>query len=95
MRPDGFRLLGNYPNPFNPCTRIAIWLPVESEVTVFIYDLQGHLVQHLLDASVHAGLHQILWEGCTDSGEQAASGVYLVRVSTENQMQSAKMMLIR
>lgn len=95
MRPDGFRLLGNYPNPFNPCTRITIWFPTESEVTVSVYDLQGHLIQHLLHASVHAGLHQILWEGGTDSGDQAASGVYLVRVCTENQMQSAKMMLIR
>jgi hypothetical protein len=93
--PSGFRILGNYPNPFNPSTRITFWLPVQSEVTVAVYDLRGHLVQRLLNASLSTGKHQIQWKGLTDSGEMAPSGTYVIRVSTANQVQSAKMMLVR
>ena len=90
-----FRILGNYPNPFNPSTRIVFRLPVQSEVTASVYDLRGHLIQKLLEAPLNSGIHQIQWKGYTDSGEPAPSGTYLVRVRAENQVQSAKMILVR
>jgi hypothetical protein len=74
------RLNGNYPNPFNPDTRIDFSLAERSPVSLTVYNLRGQAVRRLLKHQVlDAGTHQILWNGRDDEMRPLSSGVYLYR----------------
>ena len=68
------------PNPFNPSTTIEFSLATEGRVTVRVFDCAGRVVRTLVDAEVEAGPHTAAWDGTTDTGSRAASGVYFVRM---------------
>jgi len=71
------------PNPFNPVTTIGFSLATEGRVTVRVFDCAGRVVRTLVDAEVEAGPHTAVWDGTTDAGQRAASGVYFVRMEAE------------
>ena len=79
--PTVFRLDQNYPNPFNPTTQIRFALPVQSNVTVRVYNLIGQEVAVLVNENRAAGYHVVSWNGINAGGLPAASGVYFVRMS--------------
>jgi hypothetical protein len=66
------------PNPFNPKTTIAYSLAGRSRVTIRVYDLAGRVVRTLVDDEREPGEYAALWDGTTDSGKHAASGVYFI-----------------
>ena len=68
------------PNPFNPSTTIAYSLAGHSRVTIRVYDAAGRVVRTLVDSPVDAGPHMAVWDGTTDAGQRAASGVYFVKM---------------
>ena len=74
------RLSCAHPNPFGPNTTIRYTSPVSGRVSVRVYDLAGRVVATLVDEEVEPGEHVATWDGTTDSGERAASGVYFVRL---------------
>lgn len=73
--------LGVAPNPFNPATEINFSLPRSGSTTVAVYDVKGCLVRELWNERLEAGPHTLTWNGKTDQGNGAPSGVYLLRVS--------------
>ncbi len=75
--PTDFALLQNYPNPFNPSTSINFSVPVNSDVTIRIYNLLGQVVTTLVNEEVSAGHYSTVWNGADDNGFQVSSGVYL------------------
>jgi len=75
--PDRFTVFQNYPNPFNAKTIISYYLPVESYVTLTIYDLMGRELEKLLSGRVVSGRHKVRWDA-----SDVASGVYIYRIST-------------
>jgi len=85
----------NVPNPFNPNTRIGFELPRPGRVQVDVFDTRGRLVRHLLDQSLPAGAHSVVWDGRDRSGQTSASGVYWYRVQSSGEEQSRKMVLVR
>lgn len=79
--PDRFTLFQNYPNPFNPTTEIDYYLPVQSIVTLKVYNLLGQEVATLVDKQgMEEGSHQ--YEFST-SAFNLASGVYIYRLVAE------------
>ncbi len=79
--PERFLLHQNYPNPFNPETQIQFELPARAAVTLKIFDVQGQEIVSLLSgANKSAGVHQVIWNGKTDSGVIAATGTYFYRL---------------
>jgi hypothetical protein len=86
---------GNYPNPFNPATRIAFALPRDVEVDLAVYDVSGRRVATLLSGMVAAGRHEVLWTGRDDRGGHVASGVYFSRLVAGGELQTRKMMLLK
>ena len=72
----GTKLLGNYPNPFNPETTIQYNLENNSEVTVTIYNVKGQLISTLVKASQEAGIHNITWNGKDSNDRNVSSGIY-------------------
>ncbi|MBL1212776.1 MAG: T9SS type A sorting domain-containing protein [Ignavibacteriae bacterium] len=99
--PNNFTLNQNYPNPFNPTTTISYALPLESKVTLEIYDITGKLIQKHVSQSEQAGYHNFIWNGKNSNNFDVASGVYIYRfiaASLENKdvfSKSDKMMLVR
>jgi hypothetical protein len=68
------------PNPFNPTTMIRFCLGVGGRTDVRIYDVSGRVVRTLVDAELPAGEHEVVWNGKSDAGSSAASGVYFIRL---------------
>ena len=74
------------PNPFNPVTTIDFSLAAAGRATIRIFDAAGRVVRTLVDSSVEAGPHTAVWDGTTDTGRRAASGVYFVRMEAAGHM---------
>jgi len=88
--------LSNYPNPFNPATTIAFDLPRAARVTLSVSNLLGRKVSTLVSGELmRAGHHTIDWNGRTDDGTAAASGVYFYRLTVDEQVHTKKMLMIR
>jgi Zinc carboxypeptidase/Immune inhibitor A-like, MAM domain/FlgD Ig-like domain len=84
-----------WPNPFNPQTTVKFTNPRSGLVTVGIYDLQGYLVRTLVQDQMDAGSHSVVWNGRTNVGGQAASGVYFARMSAGDVNATTKLMLVK
>ncbi len=78
--PDKFQLLQNYPNPFNPVTRIEYHLPQAADVKLIIYNVNGHTVRELVNGTISAGYHKVIWDGKNAEGMAVASGIYFYRI---------------
>lgn len=88
----------NFPNPFNGQTVITFGIPSslrESFVDLVIYDLQGRRLRTLLHQKMPAGTFAARWNGDTESGAQAASGVYFYQLRVGAQLRTGKMALVR
>ncbi len=88
-------LYGNYPNPFNPKTRIAFALPAREHVRVSIYDIRGRLVRTLVDEVLEAGPHDLAWDGTNGADEPVGSGVYFYRLEAGTRIHDGKMVLMK
>jgi len=90
-----FALYPNFPNPFNPETRIRFQLAENSNVKLMIYDVLGRKVCTLVSDRMDAGHHIINWDGLDDKGIDAASGMYIYRIKAGDFIDHHKMLLIR
>jgi len=76
--PQAFELSQNYPNPFNPSTVISYQLPVNSKVTLKVYDVLGNEVTTLVNGEMAAGSYTVPFSAI--SGSTLASGMYIYRL---------------
>jgi len=81
--PEEYSLSQNYPNPFNPTTVIKYALPVESKVTLKIFNVLGQEICRLVDEVQLAGYKSAEWDLRNQQGPSVASGVYFIRMSAE------------
>ena len=93
--PEAFALYPNVPNPFNPTTLIKYQLREDRSVSLAVYDILGRRVKTLVDQTQQVGYYSITWDGCDDSGQKAAAGVYLYRLQAGSFAQTRKMALIK
>ncbi len=89
------KLMQNSPNPFNPSTAIKFFIPDNSDVTIKIYDMLGREVTTLINQQSTAGYHIVYWNGRDSYGRDAASGVYLYRLTAGNFVETKKMLMMR
>jgi hypothetical protein len=93
--PHALSLGQNVPNPFNPQTRIPFLLPSAGSVELAIFDVNGARVRTLLNGQKNAGYSEVEWDGRSDSGGAAASGVYFCRLNAAGQTLTRKIVLVR
>jgi hypothetical protein len=95
--PDGFALLPNYPNPFNPETVIGyrLNLATPTPMSLRVFNLLGQQVRTLMSTVQSSGEYQIIWDGRDDAGIPLASGVYFLRLQVGNRGQTRKIVLTR
>ncbi|HHL72065.1 MAG TPA: T9SS type A sorting domain-containing protein, partial [Bacteroidetes bacterium] len=93
--PRSYSLQQNFPNPFNPETRIAFALPEKTAVRLRIYTVTGQVIATLVDGELDAGTYEYTWNGKSILGRDVPSGVYFYEIETSQFRQVKKMTLIR
>ncbi len=98
--PRQFMVSPTYPNPFRPESFSAgvawhYFLPAGSFVRVAIYDVTGRLLKQLVENPQLAGAHVVRWDGRTQKGRAAVSGMYFCRIEAAGHVSTQKFLLIR
>jgi len=92
--PSLFSMSDNYPNPFNPVTKINYELPVDGNVSIVIFDVTGREIASLVNDKKRAGYYTLEFDGSS-----IASGMYFYRIIAEGLgekfIQTKKMLLIK
>jgi photosystem II stability/assembly factor-like uncharacterized protein len=95
--PKVFKLYYNFPNPFNPSTKIRFDLPENSKsksrfisVKIIIYDIIGRIVARLYDGELMPGSYEILW-----NANNIASGIYFYRIITNENSDVKRMIYLK
>lgn len=88
--PKDFKLEQNFPNPFNPTTKIQYQLPQDAKVTLKVYDILGSEVATLINEEQEAGYKEVKF-----IGSNYASGMYVYRLQAGNYISTKKMMLVK
>ena len=88
--PEKLTLCQNFPNPFNPETSIRFTLPEKQRIRLTVYNMEGQIIERLVDGEREAGEHQILWNG---SGQ--AAGMYFFELLAGGGRLVKKMQLIK
>lgn len=93
--PSECMLYSNYPNPFNPSTKIKFALPQRASVTLEIYNIRGSNVKTLVDGIEEPGFHTVIWDGKNSSGGNVSSGIYLCRMRTSGFQKTIRMLFLK
>lgn len=83
-------LTGNFPNPFNPTTRISYTVRETQYVQISVWDLSGQQVRVLVDQTLSPGYHEVTFDA-----EGLPSGTYFVRLSTSEGTRTHQMVLMK
>ncbi len=90
--PKDYELKQNFPNPFNPTTKIIYRLPEDGFVTMKVFNALGQEVASLVNGNKKAGTHTIIFNGSTTGGG-LSSGIYFLRLNSANYTGLVKMIL--
>ncbi len=93
--PVAVALAQNFPNPFNPQTQINFSLPVDQQVSLQVYDIDGRLVTTLVAGELAAGHHSVTWRGIDSRGARVSSGPYFFRLRTREGVFTRKTMMVK
>lgn len=93
--PAVFSLKQNYPNPFNPTTVIEYTITEQTDITLHIYNLQGHLVNEWSFQNQTTGCHSVEWNGINRFGTLVSSGLYIYRLTAGKNTMTRKMVYMK
>ncbi|MCF7794707.1 MAG: T9SS type A sorting domain-containing protein [Candidatus Cloacimonetes bacterium] len=86
---------GNYPNPFNPTTKISFGLHKDQNVEISVYNIKGEKVKTLINSELEAGYHDVIWNGKDDDNKSCSSGVYFYKMKADDFIRTRKMILLK
>ncbi len=89
------RLSSAFSNPFSSRTMLRFTLPGPGHTRLGIHDAEGRRVAELLDASLPAGPHTVLWTGESHTGRPMPSGTYLARLAWGGHDAAVTIVLLR
>lgn len=91
--PDKMSIHHNYPNPFNSDTIIPISISRQVKIELSIYNLLGRKISSLHDGFIEPGFYEFKWDGKNKYGEQQSSGVYMYKLTIENEEELVRKMI--
>jgi len=92
--PDNFRLLANFPNPFNPTTEIRFDVGQAARIELSIYNTLGQQIRQLVDRDFERGSYGVTWDGKNDGGTMVSTGIYYYRMRSDAGFSAVKKMLL-
>jgi len=92
---DNYKLINNYPNPFNPVTTLRYDLPENVHVNITIYDMLGRQIKNLINQTQDAGYRSVRWNATDDYGKPVSAGIYLYQIQAGEFVQTKKMILLK
>jgi len=92
--PVPFRLYGNFPNPFNPTTRISYSIDESADVMITIFNVLGQVVRTIDHGFRQPGFYTAVWDGRDDLGKAGSAGVYLYRLTAGDKSSTSKMLMV-
>lgn len=90
-----YLLLKNYPNPFNPSTKVIYNVPEEGIIKLSVINLLGEEVAELVNTVKPPGSYEIFWHGQDDSGRMQSSGIYIIKLQTKSSIKTKKVTLLK
>lgn len=90
-----FNVAQNYPNPFNRITTIPFEIPHLCSVEINIYNIKGQHIQLLLSDQMKAGMYEVKWDGCNESGISVGSGIFFIQVKAGSKIATQKLLLVQ
>ncbi|MBI5730465.1 MAG: T9SS type A sorting domain-containing protein, partial [Ignavibacteriales bacterium] len=84
------QLYENYPNPFNPTTKISFSIPQKSQIKLKVFDVLGREVANLADGVYEVGKYEVTFDA-----SKLPSGVYFYNLTTGSNSISKKMLLVK
>jgi len=88
--PATYALKQNFPNPFNPSTKIKYDLPIDGLVTLKIYDVFGREFSLLFNENKRSGSYEVIFDG-----KRLASGIYICKMKSGNYSNIIKMLMLK
>jgi peroxiredoxin len=95
LSPVKFELKNNYPNPFNPETRIPFSVDKTQNIKLEIYNISGQLIRTIVNAPFAKGNFEVTWNGRDTNGTNVASGVYFSRLQGDGISQVKQLLLVK
>ena len=89
-KPVSFELYNNYPNPFNPSTKIKYSIPIYSLVNIKIFDILGKEIKQLVNENKQPGYYEITFDA-----SQIPSGIYFFKLETQAFTSIKKMIVLK
>ena len=93
--PKTYFLSQNFPNPFNPSTKIEWELPKNEFVNITIYNSMGEVVKTLVNSFQSSGYKTINWDATDSRDKPVSSGLYIYRLQSDSHIETKKMILLR
>lgn len=93
--PEIYSLSDNFPNPFNPVTKIGYGIPRKSLVEIVVYDMLGRRVQTLVSEIRNPGYYFVTWDGADERGIPVASSVYFFRIQAGTPANDPKLGIVQ
>ena len=88
---NGFHLFQNFPNPFNPTTRIRFYIHnTQNHSTLSIYNIKGQLIKTLIDINQEIGIHEIQWDATN-----LHTGIYFIQLKSGSFTQNQKAIFVK
>jgi hypothetical protein len=85
-----YKVYDNYPNPFNPSTKIKFDLPKAGLVKLTVFDMLGREIETLVNENLSPGTYNAEW-----SAAKYSSGVYFYRIQADEFAEIKKMILVK
>ncbi len=83
-QPQQFNIYSNFPNPFNPSTKLRFEIPDQSNVSIKVYNILGKEITTLLDKEMTPGNYTINWEAKDSNRQLLPAGVYFITFNAED-----------
>jgi len=90
-----FNNIYNYPNPFNPITKLRYDLPEDAFVRITVYDMLGKVVSNLLNTNQSSGNKSVQWNATNDQGRSVSAGVYFYTIQVGDLVDTKKMVFLK
>ena len=87
--------LGNYPNPFQGSTNIAYCLEKKAKVELKIFDMNGGLINVIVNDIQEPGDYSVIWNGTNPEGTKVSSAIYYYQLKVDNAVITRQTILVK